>query len=116
MPNEELVEYQRLVARVQALSRVQVRQFLGTRPEDDPRLVYLAQRECYLTLLIFQVQALTELLAPETRQKFMTAMLKLVRKAVGDWGKDLGVKDWSTDGQPIFELPVFREKTRGWPR
>ena len=114
---EWLDEYKEMVGRLQALSRVAVRQFLGTRPSAAPPLEYLVGRETVLNLSQVQLQVLLTLVAQKLgipREDFLRVSREELAKQVTLMEEQLCVTGWD-HGNPIFDLPAYRERTKLWP-
>lgn len=118
--NEAYLEnYKQLVERLYCLSRLNVRQFMGTREEGDPRVNYLVGLESFKNLANSQiagiVRVLTMLLG-DRKPEFLEIMAEELASQIKAMEGDVGVKEWAEDGTPRFDLPVLREKTKGWPQ
>jgi len=118
--NEAYLEnYKQLVQRLTFLSRFNVRQFMGTREEGDPRVDYLAGLEGFKHLVNSQlsgiIRVLTMMLA-DKKQEFLNIMEEELVNELKSMEEELGVTGWTEDGQPQFDLQVLRERTRGWPQ
>ena len=118
--NEAYLEnYKQMIQRLMVISRFNCRQFLGTRPEGDPRVEYLAALESFKNLANSQiagiVRAVTMMLG-DRKQEFLDIMAEELASQVKAMGEEVGITGWTEDGQPQFALQVLREKTRGWPQ
>jgi len=118
--NEAYLEnYKQLVQRLTFLSRFNVRQFLGTRPEGDPRVDYLAGLEGFKHLVDSQlsgiIRTLTMMLG-DKRQEFLKIMEEELVNELKSMEDELSVTGWTAEGSPQFNLQVLREKTKGWPQ
>lgn len=113
-----LDNYKGKVEHLYYLSRFNVRQFMGTRQEGDPRVEYLAGLEGFKNLANAQisavVRAMTALLG-DKKQEFMDIMAEELDSQLKAMEDEVGVTGWTADGQPQFDLTILREKTKGWP-
>ena len=117
--NEAYLEnYKQMIQRLYFVSRFNVRQFLGTRPEGDPRVEYLTVLEEFKNLANAQiagvVRAMTMMLG-DKKQEFMKIMEEELGNEIKSMEEELGVIGWTEEGQPQFDLAVLREKTKGRP-
>ncbi|KKK52543.1 hypothetical protein LCGC14_3103860 [marine sediment metagenome] len=111
-------EYRAWAAKLETLSRLAVRQFLGTRPEGDPRVDYLAGLEAFKNVATAQIAALTMIvttLLGDNVETLRKAGLAELQGQIESMEKDLAVTGWDGDGNPLFDLPASRELTKGWP-
>lgn len=117
--NEAYMEnYRQMVERLCILARLNTRQFLGTRPEGDPRVDYLAGLESFKYLVNAQISGLTRAvtaLLGKKKPQFFQIMEEEVSGQLKAMEDELGVTGWSEDGVPVFDLDKLREKTQGWP-
>ena len=117
--NEAYVErYKQMVERLTILSRFNVRQFLGTRPEGDPRVDYLAGLEGFKNLVNPQLSGIIRVLTMmlgDKRQEFLKIMEEELANQIKVMEEEVGITGWTAEGQPQFDLAVLREKTKGWP-
>jgi len=117
--NEAYVErYKQLVERLTILSRFNVRQFLGTRPEGDPRVDYLAGLESFKNLVNAQLSGIIRVLTMmlgDKKQEFLKIMEDELINQLKVMEEEVGITGWTAEGQPQFDLQVLREKTKGWP-
>lgn len=117
MTTEEALEvYREATKKLYAMSKVQVRQLMGTQPEDDSRVNYLAGVQCYINLANAQIASLLRLvkalgIEPE---EFMAVQLEEMDKLITALQEDLCIMGWS-NGSPVFDLPAYKERTAGWP-
>ncbi len=117
--NEAYMEnYKQLVQRLTFLSRFNVRQFLGTREEGDPRVEYLAGLEGFKNLVNAQLSGIIRILPMmlgDKKQEFLKIMEDELITQLKSMEEELGVMSWTGEGQPQFDLQILREKTRSWP-
>ena len=110
--------YKKQIQRLYFLSRFNVRQFLGTRPEGDPRVEYLTALESFKNLANAQitgmVHALTMIIG-DKKQEFLDIMAEELDNQLKVMEDEVGITGWTAEGQPQFDLQVLREKTKGWP-
>ena len=100
------------------LSRFNVRQFLGTRPEGDPRVEYLADLERFKNLVNAQmlgINRILKIMLGEKKTQFMKIMEEELATQLKNMEEDIGVEGWGDDGVPRFNKQVQIEKTKGWP-
>ena len=118
--NEAYLEnYKQLVQRLTFLSRFNVRQFMGTREEGDPRVDYLAGLEGFKHLVNSQLSGIIRVLTMmlvDKKQEFLKIMEEELGNELKSMEEELGVTGWTEEGQPQFDLQVLRERTRGWPQ
>ncbi len=118
--NEAYIEnYKQQVQRLTFLARFNVRQFLGTRPEGDPRVDYLAGLEGFKNLVNSQLSGIIRILTMmlgDKKQEFMKIMEEELGNELKSMEEELGVTGWTDEGQPQFDLQILREKTKGWPQ
>ena len=118
--NEAYMEnYKQLVQRLTFLSRFNVRQFMGTREEGDPRVDYLAGLEGFKNLVNAQVSGIVRILTMmlgDKKQEFLGILEEELANHLKSMEEELGVTGWTAEGQPQFDLQVLRERTRGWPQ
>ncbi|MBA7686772.1 hypothetical protein ES703_95230 [subsurface metagenome] len=110
--------YKQLVQRLTFLARCNVRQFMGTRPEGDPRVDYLAGLEGFKHLVNSQLSGIIRILTMmlgDKKQEFLKIMEEELGNELKSMEEELGVTGWTDDGQPQFDLNILREKTKGWP-
>jgi len=118
--NEAYMEtYKKLVERLYWLSRFNVRQFMGTREEGDPRVDYLAGLESFKNLANSQLSGIIRILTMmlgDKKPEFLKIMEEELNNQLKALEDDIGVVTWADDGTPRFDLGVLREKTKGWPQ
>lgn len=113
-----LENYEKMVRKLHLLSRIYIRQFLGTRPEGDPRVDYLTGLEGFKNLANAQlsgvVRILTMMLGGK-KQEFLDILEEELGKQIKAMEEDLAVTSWDAQGNPTFDLQVFRQRTATWP-
>lgn len=111
--------YREMLKKLSTMSQVAVRQFLGSRPADDPRVVYLAGLETFRNVANAQMEVLVRLATEKLgvkREEFLQMSSEEMEKQVKAMEEDLRVSGWDGDGNPLFEdLQAYRERTIGWP-
>ena len=117
--NEAKENYKKQIQHLYFLSRFNCRQFLGTRSEGDPRVEYLTALESFKNLANAQiagvVRAVTMMLG-DKKQEFLDIMAEELANQLKMMEDEVGITGWTDEGQPQFDLPVLREKTREWPQ
>jgi len=118
--NEAYLEnYKQMIQRLYFVSRFNIRQFLGTRPEGDSRVEYLTILEEFKNLANAQiagiVRAVTMMLG-DKKQEFLDIMAEELANQLKVMEDEVGITSWTAEGQPQFDLQVLREKTKGWPQ
>ena len=124
--NEAYMEnYKKLVERLYWLSTFNVRQFMGTREEGDPRdphgpvrVNYLAGLESFKNLANAQISGIVRVLTMllgDKKPEFLKIMEEELANQIKAMEEDVGITEWANDGTPRFDLQVLREKTKGWP-
>jgi len=112
-------EYKKQAERLYFLSKFNVRQFMGTREEGDPRVSYLAGLEGFKNLVNAQLAGIIRILTMmlgDKKAEFHKIMAEELGNQVKSMEEDIGITGWTDDGQPQFDLNVLREKTKGWPQ
>jgi len=113
-----LKNYKQMIQRLYFVSRFNIRQFLGTRQEGDPRVEYLAALESFKNLANAQitgiVRALTMMLG-DKKQEFLDIMAEELANQLKVMEDEVGITGWTAEGQPQFDLNILRGKTKGWP-
>ena len=110
--------YKQLVQRLTFLSRFNVRQFMGTRQEGDPRVDYLVGLEGFKNLANSQLSGIIRILTMmlgDKKQEFLKIMEEELGNQLKSMEEDIGVVGWTDTGEPQFDLQVLREKTKVWP-
>jgi len=113
-----LDEYKKQAERLYFLSKFNVRQFMGTRKEGDPRVTYLAGLEGFKNLVNAQLAGIIRILTMmlgDKKAEFHKIMADELGTQVKSMEEEVGIIGWTDDGQPQFDLKVLREKTEGWP-
>ncbi len=113
-----LDEYKKQAERLYFLSKFNVRQFMGTREEGDPRVNYLAGLEGFKNLVNAQLAGIIRILTMmlgDKKSEFHKIMAEELGNQVKSMEEEVGITGWTEDGQPQFDLQVLREKTKGWP-
>ena len=114
-----LENYRNLVRRMMFLSTFNVREFLGTREPEDPRVHYLAGLEGFKNLANAQLSGIIRFLDESKKDKkpdLFAIMAEELAAHLKEMEKDLGVTGWTEEGQAQFDLQVLRERTKGWPQ
>jgi len=112
-------KYKELVQRLTFLSRFNVRQFMGSREEGDPRVEYLARLEEFKNLVNSQLSGIIRILTMmlgDRKPAFLNIMEEELANQLKVMEEELGVTGWTAEGQPQFDLQVLRERTKGWPQ
>ncbi len=110
--------YKKQVQRLYFLSGVNIRQFLGTRPEGDPRAEYLTALESFKNLANAQIAGMVRILTMmlgDKKQEFLDIMAEELANQLKVMEEELGITNWADDLTPQFDLNILREKTRSWP-
>lgn len=114
-----LDEYKKQAERLYFLSKFNVRQFLGTREEGDPRVSYMAGLEAFKNLANAQLGGIVRILTimlGDRKSEFHKIMAEELGNHVKSMEEEVGVASWTEEGKPIFNLQILREKTKGWPQ
>ena len=117
--DEYMANYGEMTNRLFVLSRMNVRQFLGTRAEGDPRVLYLAQMEAFKNLADVQISTLLEVVSNMfggKGGKFLKLFEETFSEQIASMEESLAVTGWNEDGTPILDLKAHLEKTKGWPQ
>ena len=113
-----LANYKEMVKKLRVLSKVAVRQFLGTRADGDPRLEYMTDLEAFKNLANVHLEVLVELTIKKlgiTREDYLKVHGDQLAAQLKTMEQDLAVKSWDESGNPIFDLATYRERTKLWP-
>lgn len=117
--NEEYLEnYKKQIQRLMTMSTFNVRQFMGTRQEGDPRVNYLAGLETFKNIVNSQLSGIVRVLTMmlgDRKQAFMKIMEEELANQIKTMESDIGIVGWNEDGTPQFDLALLKEKTKGWP-
>ena len=111
--------YKEMTRKVGVLSRISVRQLLGTRPEADSRTEYMTGLAMKTSLAVVQTEVLLELALTKlgvTREDFLKAMMEKMAETVKDLEEDLCVTSWDQAGNPIFDLEKYAQRSATWPK
>ena len=114
-----LDEYKKQAERLYFLSKFNVRQFMGTREEGDPRVNYLAGLEGFKNLVNAQLAGIIRILTMmlgDKKSEFHKIMAEELGNQVKSMEEEVGITGWTEDGQPQFDLNILREKTKAWPQ
>ena len=113
-----VANYKEMVKKLRVLSKVAVRQFLGTRADGDPRLEYMTDLEAFKNLANVHLEVLMELTIKKlgiTKEDYLKAHVRFLNAQIQTMEKDLAVTGWDEKGSPIFDLAAYRERTKLWP-
>lgn len=116
---EYTANYNEMINKIKVLSRMNVRQFLGTRQEGDPRVEYLNQMETDRNLANVQVSALLEVVSEMFGSKggeLLKVMKRTLSQQIKSMEESLAVTGWNEDGTPQLDLQAHLEKTANWPK
>lgn len=116
---EYMANYGPMTKRLFVLSQMNVRQFLGTRVEGDPRVAYLTQMEAFKNLADVQISTLLEVVSNMFGGKggeFLKRFEETLSEQITSMEESLAVTGWNEDGTPILNLQAHLEKTKGWPQ
>lgn len=114
-----LENYRDMVGKLRCLSKISVRQFLGSRAEGDPRVDYLTDLEAFKNLANVHLEVIMELIIHKlgvTKEEFLKAQSDHVTKQVEFMEKDLCVTGWDQQRNPLFDLARYAERTAKWPK
>lgn len=117
--DDYMANYGEMTKKVYILSKMNVRQFLGTRQEGDPRVEYLTQLEAFKNLANVQLSALIEVLTDMLGKKSGVLLRKFeqtLEQQVQSMEESLAVTGWMEDGTPMLDLQAHLGKTGGWPQ
>lgn len=123
---EYMANYNQMFNRLHILSRMNVRQFLGTRQEGDPRdpygparVEYLTQMEAFKNLANVQLSTLLEVVSEMFGSKggeLLKVMERTLSQQIKSIEESLAVTGWNEDGTPKLDLQAHLEKTANWPK
>ena len=121
-----MANYKQLVERLYWMSRFNVRQFMGTREEGDPRdphgperVKYLAGFESFKNLANAQISGIVRILTMmlgAKKQEFLKVMEEELTAQIKSMEEDIGIIGWSEEDSPQFDLAALGKKTKGWPK
>jgi hypothetical protein len=114
-----LDKYRDKLRRLRVLSGISTRQFLGTRPEGDPRLEFLTEMLMNQHLATVQFQVLLEAAIGRdsfTREEFLDLQEAKLNEQLASIEMDLCIDHWDESGRPVFDLPKYTERTKIWPK
>lgn len=114
-----VANYKEMTRKVGVLSRISVRQLLGTRSEADSRTEYMTTLEMRVNMSLMQIEALLELAISKlgvSRDDFLKAMTDKMKETVKTLEEDFCVTSWDDTGNPIFDLAKYAERTKLWPK
>jgi hypothetical protein len=118
--NKVLVEnYKQLNRKLVTLSGIGVRQLLGTRPEADSRTEYVTKLALKIDATAAMTEVVLELMLSKleiSRDDFLQLMTEKLEQAVKDLEEDFCITSWNDDGQPIFDLAKYAQRSQMWPR
>lgn len=117
--DEYMANYGEMTTRLLVLSQMNVRQFLGTRVEGDPRVAYLTQMEAFKNLADVQLSTLLEVVSNMFGSKggeLLKRFEEALSQQIASMEESLAVIGWNEDGTPILDLQAHLEKTKGWPQ
>lgn len=116
---EYMANYGEMTKKLFLLSQMNVRQFLGTRVEGDPRVTYLTQMEAFKNLADVQLSTLLEVVSNMFGSKggdLLKVFERTLSQQIASMEESLAVTGWNEDGTPILDLQAHLEKTKGWPQ
>ena len=117
--HEDLVAtYKLQVLKLTVLSKVAVRQFMGTRPDGDPRVEYLTNMETFKNLSNVYLEVMMDLISTKLgipKEAVLKAYHDQLAVHIETLEKDLCVTSYDPQGNPVFDLPSYREMTKEWP-
>ncbi|KKM87061.1 hypothetical protein LCGC14_1272640 [marine sediment metagenome] len=108
-----------LLLKLQKLSQLAVREFMGVNSEnDDPRVKFLARLQMAMNLLTTQVAVLITISMELEGEKQERGQLILeeLEKQVEVMESDLAVTGWDLNNNPLLDLPRWEEITKSWPK
>ncbi len=114
-----LDNFQEMARKLAVMSQIACRQFLGSRPDKDPRLLYLGNMEAFKNLATVQLEVIMELTVGKlgiSKEEYMKVHGEHLASRLSEMEKDLCITSWSPEGNPIFDLPAYAEATKSWPR
>ncbi len=111
--------YKEMLGKLHILSRMAVRQFLGTRDERDPRVKYLTGVESFKNLANVQLSMLLRLATEKLGVKkadFLAMSEDELKQQIASMEESLAVTGWNKDGTPVLDLQAHLERTKEWPK
>lgn len=111
--------YKEMLGKLHILSRMAVRQFLGTRDERDPRVKYLTGVESFKNLANVQLSVLLRLATEKLGVKkadFLAMSEDELKQQIASMEESLAVTGWNKDGTPVLDLQAHLERTKEWPK
>ncbi len=114
-----LENYRNMVTRLHALSRLAVRQLIGTRASDDPQAEYVTGLEAFKNLANVHLEVLMELTIKKlgiSKDDFLKLQGEQLANQIAAMEQDLCVTGWDGNGNPIFDLAKYAERTARWPK
>jgi hypothetical protein len=114
-----LEEYRNMVKKLRALSKISVRQFLGSRADGDPRVEYLTEIEAFKNLanVYFEViMGLTFTKLGVSKEEYLKINCEQLSNQLKTMEQDLCITGWDQQGNPLFDLVRYAERTSNWPK
>lgn len=114
-----LENYRNMVQRLQVLSRLAVRQLIGTRANDDPQAEYVAGLEAFKNLANVHLEVIMELAIKKlgiSKDDFLKLQGEQLANQIKAMEQDLCVTGWDDNGNPIFDLVAYAKRTVRWPK
>lgn len=115
---EYMKHYRDLVAKLHEMSRMNVRQLMGTKAEGDPRVEYLTGLEAFRNVANVQIQVNSRLITDKLgveREDFLALSQEIMEQQIKSMEEALAITGWKENGKPTLDLKRYGEKTRGWP-
>jgi hypothetical protein len=111
--------YMDMASKIQQLSRLSIREFLGTRPDNDPRVHYLSELETFRHLANVNLTVVMELTIKAlgiTQADYLKIQNQKLAELLTELQNNLGVTGWDEVGQPLLDLVKYSERTASWPK
>ena len=111
--------YEEMVNKLKVLSRMNVRQFMGTREDGDPRVNYLTEMEASKNLANVHLSTLLEVVSQMFGSKggeLLKMMEQTLSQQIKSMEETLAVTGWNKDGTPKLDLQAHLERTQTWPK
>ena len=108
-----------LLLKLQKLSQLAVREFMGVNSEnDDPRVKLLDRLQMDMNHLTTQIAVLITISMELEGEKQERGQLILeeLEKQVEVMESDLAVTGWDLNNNPLLDLPRWEEITKSWPK